>query len=118
MRLLLDEHYPAWLAERLSADGLDTVALVAHRPALGAASDIDVLRAAVEEQRVVVTEDVRTFGIAMRAVPGHVGVIFCHHRRFPRTRQGLEQLRAALLALGQEPPSGLGRSPVVFWLPG
>lgn len=118
MRLLLDEHYPGWLADQLSADGLDTVALVAHRPTLRAASDIDVLRAAVEEQRVVVTEDVRTFGLAMQAVPDHVGVIFCHHRRFPRNRQGLGRLRTALLAIEQEPPSGLGRSPVVFWLPG
>ncbi len=117
MRLLLDEHYPTWLAERLTADGVDTVALIGHRPILQAASDTDVLRSAAEEGRVVVTEDARTFGIAIEAVPDHVGVIFCHHRRFPRTCQGLQQLRLALLALQQDCPPGLGSSPVVIWLP-
>ncbi|TDE00598.1 hypothetical protein [Jiangella asiatica] len=36
IQFLLDEHYPAWLAENLTADGIDTVALMAHRPTSGA----------------------------------------------------------------------------------
>jgi predicted nuclease of predicted toxin-antitoxin system len=117
IRLLLDEHYPGWLAEKLTADGVDTVALNAHRPELRGADDAVVLRTAVDEGRVVVTEDVSTFGLAIRQVTNHVGVIFCHHARYPRTRTGLELLHRALLALAAEPPEGLGNVPVEWWLP-
>jgi hypothetical protein len=34
IRVLLDEHYPGWLAEGLVADDVDAVALTAHRAAL------------------------------------------------------------------------------------
>ena len=34
IRLLSDEHYPGWLADELTADGIDTVALNIHRPGL------------------------------------------------------------------------------------
>lgn len=116
IRLLLDEHYPAWLADALQADGVDTVAVNVHRPNLRGAEDWRVLTAAVAEGRVVVTEDVSTFGVAITAVPHHVGVVYCHHRRFPRTRPGLEVLRVSLLGLARDAPSGLGEDPVVWWL--
>lgn len=117
LHLLLDEHYPGWLAEKLTADGVDTVALNAHRPELRGAEDTAVLRAAVKEGRVVVTEDVNTFGLAIHQVGDHLGVIFCHHARYPRTRPGLERLHRALLALAAEPPDGHGRAPIEWWLP-
>jgi hypothetical protein len=85
IRLLLDEHYPGWLADSLRAEG-------------------------------IVTEDVTTFGAAIRLVPSHVGVIYCHHARFPRTRTGLEKLRKALIAVAGDPPQGLGLAPIVWWL--
>jgi len=117
IKLLLDEHYPAWLAEKLTSDGVDTVALNAHRPELRGADDTMVLQTAATEGRVVVTEDVSTFGLAIRPVTNHVGVVFCHHARYPRTRPGLELLHRALLALAIEPPAGLGDLPVEWWLP-
>jgi Domain of unknown function (DUF5615) len=117
IKLLLDEHYPAWLAEKLTSDGVDTVALNAHRPELRGADDTMVLQTAATEGRVVVTEDVSTFGLAIRQVTNHVGVVFCHHARYPRTRPGLELLHRALLALAIEPPAGLGDLPVEWWLP-
>lgn len=40
---LLDEHYPGWLAEDLVADGVDAVALTAHRPGLRGVDDGRVL---------------------------------------------------------------------------
>ncbi len=43
IRLLLDEHYPGWLAEELTADGIDAVALTAHRPGLRGSDDARVL---------------------------------------------------------------------------
>ena len=116
IRLLLDEHYPGWLAEELTAHGIDTVALIAHRPELRGMTDERVLEAAVAENRIVVTEDVSTFSIAISLVPHHVGIVYCHHSRFPRTRPGLSKLRNALVALAADPPAGLGEQPIVWWL--
>lgn len=116
IHFLLDEHYPGWLADALTADGIDTVALTAHRPDLRGVDDRAVLEAAVTERRVVVTEDVATFGTAIALVGSHLGVVYCHHARFPRTQPGLEQLRRALVALVRNPPEGLGQHPVEWWL--
>lgn len=116
IRFLLDEHYPGWLADDLVADGLDAVALTAHRPGLRGLDDGRVLEAAVAEGRIVVTEDVSTFSAAIALVPHHVGVVYCHHSRFPRTRPGLEKLRKALGAMAADPPAGLGEHPVAWWL--
>ena len=116
LRVLLDEHYPGWLAEQLSDDGIDTIALNAHRPELRGADDATVLAAAVAERRVAVTEDVSTFSVAIAAVPQHLGVIYSHQRPFPRTRPGLARLRQALVALAANPPEGMGQAPVVWWL--
>jgi hypothetical protein len=116
IRFLLDEHYPGWLAEELIADGVDAVALIAHRPELRGSADERVLETAAAESRVVVTEDVSTFSIAIATVPHHVGIVYCHHARFPRTRPGLSKLRKALIALAADPPAGLGEQPIVWWL--
>ena len=116
LRFLLDEHYPTALAAALSDEGLDAVALVADRPALRGADDTRVLTSAVAEGRVVVTEDVRTFMAAVASVPDHLGVVFCHHARFPRTKAGLQVLSRALVALAADPPAGLGEQPVIWWL--
>ncbi|MDN5857310.1 MAG: DUF5615 family PIN-like protein [Pseudonocardia sp.] len=116
LRFLLDEHYPRRLADELIADGVDAVAVIGQRPDLRAADDRRVLEAAAAEGRVVVTEDVASFGIAIAHVPDHVGVVYCHHGRFPRTRPGLHRLRHALVALAADPPGGLGKLPVVWWL--
>ncbi len=95
IRYLLDEHYPGWLADALVADGIDAVALTAHRPELRGVDDRIVLEAAVTEGRVVVTEDVTTFSAAIVLVGSHLGVVYCHHARFPRTKPGLARLRRA-----------------------
>ncbi|RAW15704.1 DUF5615 family PIN-like protein, partial [Phytoactinopolyspora halophila] len=112
----VDEHYPAWLADDLTTRGIDAVALTAHRPELRGVDGRRVLQAAVAESRVVVTEDVTTFSAAMAAVPDHVGVIYCHHARFPRTRPGLNLLHKGLVAFVADPPDGLGKHPIVWWL--
>jgi hypothetical protein len=69
------------------------------------------------ERRVVVTEDVTTFGAAIVLVPDHVGVVYCHHARYPRTMPGLARLHRALITLAADPPDGLGQFPIVWWLP-
>jgi len=116
IRFLIDEHYPVWLADELVAEGIDTVALNAHRPEFRGADDRRVLETAPAEARVVITEDVSTFSVAIALVPHHVGVVYCHHARFQRTRAGLNKLRKALGALATDPPAGLGEHPVVWWL--
>lgn len=115
MRFLLDEYYPSWLAVQLTEAGFDSVAVVL-RDDLRGVDDTTVLRVATEEQRVVVTEDVTTFSIAMTAVPEHAGVVFCHHRGFPRTRPGLARLGEALITFAETPPPGASRAPFVWWL--
>ena len=116
IRSPLDEHYPGWLAEDLAADGVDAVALTAHRPAFRGVHDQRVLEAAVAELRVVVTEDVSTFGQAATLVPDHLGIVYCQHARSPRTRPGLDRLRKALVVLAADPPTGLSVNPVIWWL--
>lgn len=113
---LLDEHYPGYLADDLASAGVDAVALVRDRPELRGADDRAVLECAVAEHRVVVTEDVTTFSTAISLVPNHVGVVFCHHSRFPRTRPGLAALAQALVRLTASPPDGLGEHPLTWWL--
>ncbi|HSL07232.1 MAG TPA: DUF5615 family PIN-like protein [Pseudonocardiaceae bacterium] len=81
LRLLLDEHYPPWLAGELTADGIDTVAVFGAGSGLRGLDDRRFLEAAVAEGRVVVTEDVTTFSAAITDVPDHLGVIYCHHAR-------------------------------------
>lgn len=117
IRFLLDEHYPGWLAEALTAEGIDTVALNAHRSHLRGVDDRGVLEAAVAEGRVVVTEDVTTFRAAIALMPTHVGVVYCHHARYPRTHAGLTRLQRALADLAARPPEGLGTHPLEWWLP-
>ena len=116
IRLFLDEHYPGWLADALTADGVDAVSLIAHRAELRGADDRRVLEAATAEGRIVVTEDVSTFSIALGMVPDHRGVIYCHHQRFPRTKPGLVKLHKALAHLAADPPPGLGELPLTWWL--
>ncbi|MGH8909303.1 MAG: DUF5615 family PIN-like protein [Egibacteraceae bacterium] len=113
IRFLLDERYPGWLAEALTAEGVDTVALTARRAELRGLDDGAVLEAAVKEGRIVVTEDVTTFAAAIMLVPDHVGVVSSHHARYPRTRPGLQRLRRARA----DPPAGLGEHPIEWWLP-
>lgn len=115
LRFLLDEHYPAWLATDLTGEGLDTLAVVGDSELRGL-DDAAVLTFDAADRRVVVTEDVTTFSAAIALVPEHVGVIYCHHARFPRNPAGLKRLHTALSALAHDPPPGQGVDPVIWWL--
>src|SRR5258706_12754496 len=96
VRFLLDEHYPGWLAEDLTADGYDTVALTAHRPELRGADDGRVLAAAAAEGRVVATADATPFCGATATDPDQHRPVYSHPPPSPRTRPGLERARSAL----------------------
>jgi len=116
LRFLLDEHYPPELARLLTEKGIDAVTLLGDRPELLGAPDAVVLRTAAEQGRVVVTEDVSTFPLAIRAVPDHVGVVYCRSSVYNRTASGIHRIAQALTELASSPPSGLGAAPIVWWL--
>jgi predicted nuclease of predicted toxin-antitoxin system len=116
LRVLLDEHYPPKLAQLLEEAGVDAVALLGGRPTLIGTPDAAVLRAARQERRVVVTEDVTTFPAAIIQVPDHLGVIYCRSQVFRRTPNGLGEIARALAALAANPPTGLGTEPLIWWL--
>lgn len=78
MRLLLDEHLSPRIAEALTAEGHDVVA-VARRPDLLGASDEALLSAATAEGRALVTRDVVDFTRLARALAAegtpHAGIV-------------------------------------------
>jgi predicted nuclease of predicted toxin-antitoxin system len=115
-KLLLDEHYPPRLRNLLIDQGFDAVCLTHDRPHLRGRPDSEVLRTAANEGRVVVTEDVGTFMAAVAIEPNHCGIVFCHQLRFPRTPAGIGHLAKALSTLLRDPPRGLGRDPLIWWL--
>jgi hypothetical protein len=89
IRFLLDEHYPGWLAEDLEADGVDAVALTAHRSGLRGVDDQRVLEAAVAERRVVVTEDVKLRSLLACDLAGQHSARVCRLSSRSRVRAAL-----------------------------
>jgi hypothetical protein len=89
LKLLLDEMYPARMAEGLRARGHDAVAVV-ERPELRSLPDPGVFAAAQAERRAVVTENVADYvpianGLDARGEAQH-GLVLVHPARYPRGR--------------------------------
>lgn len=108
MRLLLDEMYPADIAEGLRARGHDAVAVV-ERPELRGVSDSDVFAVAQRERRAVVTENVVDFvPIANHRDArreSHHGLVLVHPRIYPRgSRRSIGAIVTALDALAGRHP--------------
>jgi predicted nuclease of predicted toxin-antitoxin system len=114
MRYLLDEMYPPAAASALRDRGVDAVA-VKELPEVAGAEDATVLCWAHEQQRVVVTENVRDFG-RLANVQDHCGVVMCPQTRFTRTASHINKLVEALAKLADDPPHGLGSQPLIWWL--
>ncbi len=90
MNLLIDEMFPATIAEHLrDKDGHDVVA-IRERDDLRGLPDPDIFLASQQEQRAIVTENVRDFRPlaqewqAMGMV--HFGLVLTTNQRFPRSR--------------------------------
>jgi Domain of unknown function (DUF5615) len=89
LRLLVDEMYPASIAEGLRARGHNAIAIV-ERPELRNLEDAEVFAAAQSERRAVVTENVADY------IPiandhdargnAHHGLVLVHPARYPRGR--------------------------------
>lgn len=112
MRLLLDEMYPATLAEQLRARGHDAVSVhdldFRH---LEGAPDAEVFAAAIRHDRAILNENVADFrwletDALARDAPSP-RLIFTTNRKFPRGMAGtLGRLVVALDAALGEPREG------------
>ena len=108
VRLLLDEMHAPAIADALTADGWDVLA-VAASVSLRSTSDEELLAHATAEGRAMVTENIVDFAvIATRggAQPRpHAGLIFTSPRRFHRSTIAYPgNLVVALRALLEDPP--------------
>lgn len=97
--LLLDEMFSPAIAQFLVARGIDCQA-VAARPLLRSLDDQDVIEVALDEGRILVTNNVVDFEILRRrreadrrTVPSF---IYTSDERFPRNRAFVGRLGAAL----------------------
>lgn len=104
MRLLLDEMYPAALAEALGESGIDAETVADLR--LTGAPDTEVFATAREAGRAVLTENVADFTrLAAEHVTSdvhHAGLLIALSSRFSRRPFGLKPLAAAVCAVADE----------------
>jgi len=114
VRLVLDEMYPPAAAELLRQRRVDALA-VKESAALSGLEDRELLAFAARDQRVLVTENVADFAVLARTEE-HVGIVFCHPRRFPRDPDHIPRLVTDLAALSTSAPPGLGSQPIQWWL--
>jgi hypothetical protein len=101
VKLLLDEMYPAALAEGLLAAGIDATTVTTLKVA--GRSDAEVFAAAVAGDYAVLTENVGDFTriAAEHSTTGghHAGVLIALSSRFSRRPHGIEPLIAAIQAV-------------------
>ena len=87
MKLLLDEMHAPSIAESLTQEGFDVLAVAAEADLRGMADD-ELLAIAADHGRFLVTENVTDFLqlVAQRAAAGsaHAGLILTNPRRFNR----------------------------------
>jgi predicted nuclease of predicted toxin-antitoxin system len=104
VKLLLDEMYPAALAEGLRAAGIDSITV--RDLGLGGSSDRDVFAAAVLAGYAVLTENVADFAAIaaehLNAGEHHSGVLIALSNRFSRRPAGRRPLIAAIEAHARE----------------
>ena len=104
MKLLVDEMYPAAVAEALHAAGIEATTVGALR--LAGASDAEVFGAAVAGGYAVLTENVGDFAriAAEHSTAGghHHGVLIALSSRFARRPAGIPPLVAAIQPVAKE----------------
>ncbi|MGI8753012.1 MAG: DUF5615 family PIN-like protein [Acidimicrobiales bacterium] len=94
--------YPPGAARRLRDRGVDAVA-VTESMALAGLDDEVILALAALDQRVLVTENISDFAVLGRTAE-HVGIVFCHFRRFPRGADHIQRLVVGLARRGRQLP--------------
>jgi predicted nuclease of predicted toxin-antitoxin system len=105
VKLLLDEMYPASLAEALRSANIDAVTVT--ELALAGRSDLDVFATAVADGYVLLTENVADFArIAADHITAghhHPGVLIALSSRFSRRPAGRSALIAVVLSNADAP---------------
>lgn len=105
MKVLVDEMYPAAVAEALRASGIDAATVADLR--LGGAPDAEIFGAAVAGGLCVLTENVGDFArIAAEHSAGgghHTGVLIALSSRLSRRPAGRQPLVDAIRAIADEP---------------
>lgn len=94
--------YSDTISSELRKLGVDAIS-IHDRSQLEGSSDEEVMRVAIAERRVLVTNNVRDYaplveGFGLRGET-HFGVVFTDDATFPRTRDGIGLLVRALAAL-------------------
>lgn len=96
--------YPPSLADGLRGAGIDTVTV--SELGLAARSDPDVLAAAVQDDRVVLSENVADFARVcsehLSAGEHHPGVLIALATRFSRRPAGIPRLVGAVLDVAEQ----------------
>jgi predicted nuclease of predicted toxin-antitoxin system len=104
LRLLLDEMYPAALAEALRAAGIEARTVL--ELGLAGSSDPEILAAAVADSYAVLTENVADFAHIsaehLTAGQHHPGVLIALSSRFSRRRAGIGAIVAAVHAVADQ----------------
>ncbi len=119
MRLCLDEHFSARIAEDLRSRGYD-VDCVKDRRDLEGLSDEQLLIAMTTERRALLTENVADFAplIRARAAAGepHYGVIYSSNASMPRSRNTIGEFVRRLEAILADRPRDRDSLNLVVWL--
>ncbi|MGH9122143.1 MAG: DUF5615 family PIN-like protein [Acidimicrobiales bacterium] len=119
MKLLLDEMFPAAIAEALRA-GAHEVLAVQEEPTLRGLSDADVFAVAQRMERAVLTENAREYLplVADTHARGeaHWGLILTTNRSFPRHRTRFIGAMTRALASLLEAHRRTGAVSLVVWL--
>ncbi len=118
MKLLLDEMHAPGIADSLTEESFDVVA-VAAQPGLRGMRDEDLLTYATDHERVLVTENVADFMLLTDRWVGtgneHTGLIFTNPKRFNRATVAYPgNVIAALREFLTDPPI-TGKS-WIWWL--
>lgn len=121
MRLLLDEMFPATMAERLRDDHGHDVVAVCERQWLRGRPDDEVFAPAQEDRRAIVTENVSDYRLLGRQSEAggrvHHGLVFTTNRRYPRHQPAtIGRLVIALAELLDAEPESAPPSNREIWL--
>jgi hypothetical protein len=102
LRFLLDEMYSDTISSELRNRGVDAIS-IHDRSQLEGSTDEEVMRVAIGERRVLVTNNVRDYAplVDKFGLRGerHFGVVFTDDATFPRTRDGIGLFVRAIMAL-------------------
>jgi uncharacterized protein DUF5615 len=121
VRLLLDEHLPSAIAERLRQPGHDVEAVTERRDLRGL-DDAKLLSVAAEERRVLVSQDVVDLMLlgAQRISPDrqHHGIVLVSRAAYPLSAQAIGRIVRTLDRLVVSYPRDDALVGQVVWLPG